>query len=218
MAMEDYYTGSQFGKVAGSLLRRRERDWGTALGVSVLSNVLENLNLNARAEQQSNIEKTKEEYASIFSNNQDIWEANEDERAFWRKYQASIRRGEAAEKSWLNTEAIERFNKDEVVQRDIAPTNAQSQINKGTPESKEKALELFNTIRDNLKDELEGYRKNRAITAPTRTKFNQAALNELNAQLDIYEDDPAKQNVIFDTFGNIFGLYNLLYHYKTKKN
>ena len=73
-----------------------------------------------------------------------------------------------------------------------------------TEQSKEKALSFFEDIKSDLVTEIEGYRDDKAITAPTKTKFNQAAYDELDARLAMYEDDPKQQGVILNMFGNIF--------------
>jgi hypothetical protein len=209
MAMEDYLSGSPFGQVAGSLLKRRDRDWKKALGVSVLGSVLQNMNLQKQSDNQKNMERTQEEYDQIFSNNEEIWAAKEHERGLWRGYQAATRRGEGALDSWVDRQAIVRFNEDAHIRSEMGSNAYESlQGDKWNEESKDRALDFFGELRGQLVSEIEGFKEDRAITAPTQTKFNQAALNELNAQLAVYEDDPSKQSVILNTFGNIFGTYD----------
>lgn len=205
--MEDYLSKSPFGQVAGSLLRRRDSDWKTALGISLFGSVLEQMNLAKQADMQKNIERTQQEYDQIFSNNQEIWEAKAEERALWSNWNASKRRGEEAEKDWIDRQAIERYNTDSYIVEQLGP-NAYERMGELTAESREKALETFQGIRDQFVNELETFKEDRAIITPTQTKFNEPAYKELQAQLDIYTDDPAKQSVILDTFGNIFGIHD----------
>ena len=71
MAMEDYLTGSQFGKVAGSLLSSRDSDWKKALAVSAIGSVLQNLNVQKQTDNQQAMQRTTEEYNRIFENNEE---------------------------------------------------------------------------------------------------------------------------------------------------
>mgnify|MGYP003653002209 CR=1 FL=1 len=205
--MEDYLTKSPFGQVAGSLLSRRDSDWKKAIGISLFGSALEQMNLSKQADMHKNIERTQAEYDQIFSNNQEIWEAKADERALWSNWNASKRRGAEAEKDWIDRQAIQRYNTDSYIVEQLGP-NAYQRMGELTAESREKALETFQGVRDQFVNELETFKEDRAITTPTQTKFNEPAYKELQAQLDIYTDDPAKQSVILDTFGKIFGIHD----------
>lgn len=205
--MVDYLTGSPFGQAAGSLLKRRDRDWKKALGISLLDSFVQNLNLQKQSQNQKNIERTQEEYNQIFSNNEEIWAAKANERALWAEWNAAKRRGAEAEKDWIDNQAIQKFNQDAVV-RDQMGENAYHNLRGLTQESRDKALAHWRGIREQFVSELQTFKNDRTITTPTQTKFNEPAYRELQAQLDIYTDDPARQNVILDTFGNIFGIHD----------
>ena len=209
MAMEDYLTKSPFGQVAGSLLSRRDSDWKKAIGISLFGSALEQMNLSKQADMQKNIERTQEEYDQIFSNNQEIWDAKQYERDLWRGYQSASRRGEDAREAWVDRQAIQRFNEDAHIRSEMGQGAYESlQGDRWNQRSKDAALSFFSELRGQVVEEIESFTEDKAFTAPTQTKFNQAALNELNAQLDMYTEDPAQQSVILDTFGNIFGTYN----------
>jgi hypothetical protein len=77
-----------------------------------------------------------------------------------------------------------------------------------TEASKTEARSYFNLLKADLVKEIEGYRDDKAITAPTKTKFNRAIYNELDAQLAMVEDDPAGTSAVLTAFGNIFGLHD----------
>ena len=207
--MEDYLTKSPFGQVAGSLLSRRDSDYKKALGISLFGSVLQEMNLSKQADMQQNIQKTQYEFDQIFSNNDEIWEANQSERDLYNRYSRASRQGEEEGNIFLDNEAIKRFNDDEH-NKSLLGTNPYSKLMGGdlNTESRRAGESFYNQIRESLVDELEMLKGDKSITSSTQTKFNQAAVNELNAQLSVYQDDPAKQSVILNTFGNIFGIYD----------
>jgi len=206
MASKDIYGGGNFGAIAGSLLSQRRSGFKKAIGVSVIENILGQLNLSNKEESNNNIIKTEKEMQQVFNNNDEIWNIKKGERDLWRGYQSATRRGNAALDSFINTEAIKRFNADSHIQSEMG-LNAYNTLqgDNWTEQSKEKALSFFEDIKSDLVTEIEGYRDDKAITAPTKTKFNQAAYDELDARLAMYEDDPKQQGVILNMFGNIFG-------------
>ena len=205
--MEDYLTKSPFGQVAGSLLSRRDSDYKKALGISLFGSVLQEMNLSKQADMQQNIQRTQEEYDQVFANNEEIWANKDEERGLYRSYNAAVLRGEDAKNDFIDREAQKRFNEDAHIISELGQ-NAYPRLSGLTQESRDVALQTFQEKRGQVVEELETFKDDKSITSPTFTKFNQAAYRELQAQLDIYQNDPAKQSVILNTFGNIFGIYD----------
>ena len=147
MASKDIYGGGNFGAIAGSLLSQRRSGFKKAIGVSVIENILGQLNLSNKEESNNNIIKTEKEMQQVFNNNDEIWNIKKGERDLWRGYQSATRRGNAALDSFVNTEAIKRFNADSHIQSEMG-LNAYNTLqgDNWTEQSKEKALSFFDLI------------------------------------------------------------------------
>ena len=209
MAMEDYLGGGKFGQVAGSLLQRKNRNYKTALGIELFNQLLQQWKGQKQQDNIQTTNKTNKEFQQILDNSDEIWNQKETERNLWRGFQRATRQSDNAQNTWLENETIKRFNEDAHIRSEMGE-NAYSTLrgDTWTEASKTEARSYFNLLKADLVKEIEGYRDDKAITAPTKTKFNRAIYNELDAQLAMVEDDPAGTSAVLTAFGNIFGLHD----------
>ena len=209
MAMEDYLGGGKFGQVAGSLLQRRNSNYKKALGVELFSQLLQQWKGQKQQDNIQTISKTNKEFQQILDNSDEIWNQKQTERDLFRGFQRATRQSDNAQNTWLENETIKRFNEDAHIRSEMGE-NAYSTLrgDTWTETSKTQARDYFDLLKTDLVKEIEGYRDDKAITAPTKTKFNRAIYDELDAQLAMVEDDPAGTSAVLTAFGNIFGTHD----------
>ena len=209
MAMEDYLGGGKFGQVAGSLLQRKNSNYKKALGIDIFSQLLQQWKGQKQQDNIRTIDKTNKEFQQILDNSDEIWNQKQPERDLFRGFQRATRQGEPAQATWLENETRKRFNADTHLQSELGNTPSSAlQGDVLTETSKTHARGVFEQMKADLLTEIQSYRDDKAITAPTKTKFNRAIYNELDAQLAMVEDDPAGTSAVLTAFGNIFGTHD----------
>ena len=195
--------------MAGSLLQRKNSNYKKALGIDIFSQLLQQWKGQKQQDNIQTISKTNKEFQQILDNSDEIWKQKQTERDLFRGFQRATRQGEPAQATWLENETRKRFNEDTHLQSELGNTPSSAlQGDVLTETSKTHARGVFEQMKTDLLTEIKSYREDKAITAPTKTKFNRAIYNELDAQLAMVEDDPAGTSAVLTAFGNIFGTHD----------
>ncbi len=203
MAQEDYFGGSAYGQLAGSLLAgRREDDKDKAKKAILASIIKESFGALQNQQKQSIIDganDVREKYSDIFSQNKSEFEAYEDDRALLKRYNANP-------ETFLNEEVIKIIdNTDEAVAAGVTFGNKDNE-----PEELRKLLESsYNEEREKLEKRMLALKADKRVTTKTFEQFNQKATDEFKAALALVEDDPTKKGLIKAAWNRIF---------KTKRN
>ena len=203
MAQKDYLTGSAFGQVAGSLLAsRRKRDKKEFRRALLASAIFEGLGAAQLQQKQGIVDAVNdvnEKYTDIFTDNEELYQNQSANRA---KYQSYV----ADKKQYLNQAAKELFNNDPGIQKELG-FNAFTKLNKETltPESYDRAVEVFNAYKEKAEYDVKQLGLNPAISISTFTKFNEKAQKAYRDALAEVKDDPTKKGLLRAAFNKIFG-------------
>jgi len=201
MAIEDYFKGSSqaYGQLAGSLLAGRRKEDKKEAKRALLASVVMNTFGALQNRQKQNIidgaNDVKEQYADIFNQNKEEYNAYSDERNRLQMYQ---KQGN----NYLNQEAAARVNSsDAAIEMGVTFENRRNE----PLEVRQKLMEAFNAQKNAIKAELEALKQDPRATSKTFSSFNQRAVDEYRAALSLVEDDPTKKGVLREAFNNIFG-------------
>ena len=199
----DYLSGSEFGQVAGALLRRRDKqDKKQAQKALLASAIIETFGQLQRNQKQGVVDainETNEKYSDIFTNNKEIYNSKNKERNEFLSYKENPN-------EYIEKKAIEFFNNDSELQAKLG-VNPYSNISRSnlSVDSYESAMKVLEDKRKLAKEYIEAQGQNPAVTIQTFTKFNEAAKEEYKAALAAVEDDPTKKGLIRAAFNKIFG-------------
>ena len=198
MAQEDYLSGSQYGKVAGSLLASRnktsKKNATKALIASALFETLGTLQKNQKTKIIDGYEKLKENYDDSFQIRDSEYRAKDSQRAEYREYLKDP-------DVWINNTAERAYNNIDFIRNEGAKwgtaleteglrNSSQALYDAKVEEAKLRAIELS---------------KDKMITESSFGKYNQVHLNEYKALRDQLKDDPTKKGLLKATFSKLFG-------------
>jgi len=200
MAIEDYFEGSgkAYGQLAGSLLAgRKKQDKKEAKRALIASTVLSTFGAFQKQQKQNIIdgaEDVKEKYAEIFNLNTTEFEAYDEERKLFKKYNTN-------KETFLNEEVAKIIdNTDEAVSARVTWKDVDNQ----PEELRNSMYSAFNEEKEKLKNKMENYATDKRITSKTVTQFNQRAMDEYKAAIALVEDDPTKKGLIKEAWNRIF--------------
>ena len=198
MAQEDYLSGSQYGKVAGSLLASRnktsKKNATKALIASALFETLGTLQKNQKTKIIEGYEKLKENYDDSFQIRDSEYRAKDSQRAEYREYLKDP-------DVWINNTAERAYNNIDFIRNEGAKwgtaleteglrNSSQALYDAKVEEAKLRAIELS---------------KDKMITESSFGKYNQVHLNEYKALRNQLKDDPTKKGLLKATFSKLFG-------------
>ena len=198
MAQEDYLSGSQYGKVAGSLLASRnktsKKNATKALIASAIFETLGTLQKNQKTKIIDGYEKLKENYDDSFQIRDSEYRAKDSQRAEYREYLKDP-------DVWINNTAERAYNNIDFIRNEGAKwgtaleteglrNSSQALYDAKVEEAKLRAIELS---------------KDKMITESSFGKYNQVHLNEYKALRDQLKDDPTKKGLLKATFSKLFG-------------
>ena len=203
MAQEDYLSGSAFGQVAGSLLAsRRKRDKKEFRRALLASAIFEGLGAAQLQQKQGIVDAANdvnEKYTDIFTDNKELYQNQAANRA---KYQSYI----ADKTQYVNKTAQELFNNDPGIQNQLGfDAFKKLNTNELTPESYDRAVEVFNAYKEKAEYDVKQLGLNPAVSISTFTKFNEKAQKAYRDALAEVKDDPTKKGLIRAAFNKIFG-------------
>ena len=199
MAQEDYFGGSAYGQLAGSLLAgRREDDKDKAKKAILASIIKESFGALQNQQKQSIIDganDVKEQYGDIFSQNKQEFEAYAPERALLKRYNDNP-------ETFLNEEVAKIINNtDEATTARVTWND----IDKEPDEELRKFMyAAHNSEKQKLVDKMEKLKLDPRATTKTITEYNQRATDEYRAALALVEDDPTKKGLIKAAWNRIF--------------
>ena len=198
MAQEDYLSGSQYGKVAGSLLASKnktsKKNATKALIASAIFETLGTLQKNQKTKIIDGYEKLKENYDDSFQIRDSEYRAKDSQRAEYREYLKDP-------DVWINNTAERAYNNIDFIRNEGAKwgtaleteglrNSSQALYDAKVEEAKLRAIELS---------------KDKMITESSFGKYNQVHLNEYKALRDQLKDDPTKKGLLKAAFSKLFG-------------
>ncbi len=199
MAQEDYFGGSAYGQLAGSLLAgRREDDKDKAKKAILASIIKESFGALQNQQKQTIVDGAnaiKEQYSDIFSQNTQEFEAYAPERALLKRYNDNP-------ETFLNEEVAKIINNtDEATTARVTWND----IDKEPDEELRKFMyAAHNSEKQKLVDRMEKLKLDPRATTKTFTQYNQKATDEYRAALALVEDDPTKKGLVKAAWNRIF--------------
>ena len=199
MAMEDYFKNSPFGRVAGSLLAKRDDDYkeklAIALGAGFFKDFLTNITASHQEDRLDARDRLKVESQAIFNQDSSEWQEFADERARVDEYR---RMGESA---YANKYAAENMTySDDAMARGIVWENRKS-----LPKEVQDSLQdEFNSQRQRGIDEIKILLQDPRVKFRTVQGYTDTGRQAFLAKDNLAKNDPTQRGAIRAAWNDYF--------------